>query len=160
MPHTRLSNVPDLERSAVLLQRHVVFAGQNDAARSGQPISCAGVRGHVRARVEELRAHVRYCAQAPVDKFALGSGDVIKRRGEKKERKKPSMLPNPCFFFYRRDYATFKQFPQFEGLIFHSQSRLITYLLNMLFYRNDLRSAYRRGQAHSLCTTANDFIIL
>lgn len=24
-PHTRLSNVPDLERSAVLLQRHVVF---------------------------------------------------------------------------------------------------------------------------------------
>lgn len=90
MPHTRLSNVPDLERSAVLLQRHVVFAGRNDAARSGQPISCAGVRGHVRARVEELRAHVRYCAQAPVEKFALGSGDVIKRRGKKKKKKNSS----------------------------------------------------------------------
>lgn len=80
VPHTRLSNVPDLERSAVLLQRHVVFAGRNDAARSCQPISCASVRGHVRARVEEPRAHVRYCAQAPVEKFALGSGDVTKRK--------------------------------------------------------------------------------
>lgn len=71
--------MPELERSAVLLQRHVVLAGQNDAARSRQPISSAGVCGHVRTRVEELRAHVRYCAQTPVENFARLSGDVINR---------------------------------------------------------------------------------
>lgn len=57
-----------------------------------------------------------FCAQALVDKFALGSGDVLNRKENTAE------LPNP--FFYRRNIAHLKPFPQFEGLIFRLQSIL------------------------------------
>lgn len=57
-----------------------------------------------------------FCAQELVDKFALGSGDVINRKENTAE------LPNP--FFSRRNLANLKPFPQFEGLTFRLQSRL------------------------------------
>lgn len=88
--HTRLSNVPELRRSAVLLQRHVVFAGRDDATRSAQPISAVCVRGHVRTRALEPRAHVCYCEQRPLKIFS--------RFSRRHKMKKEPELPSPRLF--------------------------------------------------------------